>query len=555
MGQLIAHHPDPFAGAQFNHGGNDGSGGLKVNPMRICSQCKQPLPEQALEGLCPECRKRGAFPLAHNSGASAPSLARTCLSELLVPAVVWLALFFLLPGFSYLYLRIIFWIGLPVTVFIWRYRLASGGIPWSELPSDVRRQWRLRLAWPIVAAIAACVLLTVLLLQLPRLYFGVDSLLAIPGISLWVYCLLASTVFRRAFATGITPKMVADHSTATFAPSALTVMRNLVWVMPVFPAWFCGWFSDAPTPAGFPSFGLIILIPLGFVAFLFLATTETREARQVRLDQAAREAQLIQDFQRGQMTPWPTDWDRVNPLVKAIFLLLGLIPIISIVRFLLWGWNEMRSGNPAPSTPTMIVMALLGLFLLAGAVFLLQTLCARFNPPLPSVVKTISSGTITRVRLWSDSLLAETLAGAIVGGMFPLFVGGGILAQHGTEWQALAVFIVVIALVGSVNLYRWYRIHAGDKDAFLDDTRQTIDLPAMHGRSQRLTLSISQLAGIKVNLEFRRFGRGSRAPYYGVALLPKEPGPTAVIVAEWRDPTKAEAFKDWLSQRLNLPKL
>jgi hypothetical protein len=193
-------------------------------------------------------------------------------------------------------------------------------------------------------------------------------------------------------------------------------------------------------------------------------------------------------------------------------------------------------------------MIMLGFLIWAGG-FLRE----RLFHPLAGGVKIIADGMCTRVRLPQYAVAWWGLG--VTGGLG--FIAIFVLAFSTQMQPSLNVALAVIAVVygSGAGVYLWQRakINSGIDDLVINEGARTIELPLTFGRTERITVSLAEVANITITAIEHRGRRGGVSYSYAPALcLRARPGDLEKL-ADWYDRKKAEDVGNWFSQRLGVP--
>lgn len=196
-------------------------------------------------------------------------------------------------------------------------------------------------------------------------------------------------------------------------------------------------------------------------------------------------------------------------------------------------------------TPFNAVM--IGLWLAVGSALRLKW----FKPPAGGV-KLKPGLRQTRARLTSSSALVTGLATvgllAFVG---TFIVGLGSGGMHPPLRTMVVVWSVILASGGLAAAWHWAIIRSGKYDLILDELNGSLQLPLTQGRQTRQTVMVARVRGVYVStIEKRSSNGGSSTTTYvptlriGGAEVRHEP------LIEWLDEDKAQAFVEWLREKL-----
>jgi hypothetical protein len=196
-------------------------------------------------------------------------------------------------------------------------------------------------------------------------------------------------------------------------------------------------------------------------------------------------------------------------------------------------------------TPFNAVM--IGLWLAVGSALRLKW----FKPPAGGV-KLKPGLRQTRARLTSSSALGTGLATVgLLAFAGILVVGLGPGGMHPPLRTMVVVWFVVLASGVLAAAWHWAIIHSGKYDLVLDELNGSLQLPLTHGRKTRQTVMVGRVRGVYVaTIEERsRNGESSTTTYaptlrIGGAQVRHEP------LVEWHDAGKAQAFVEWLREKL-----
>lgn len=174
--------------------------------------------------------------------------------------------------------------------------------------------------------------------------------------------------------------------------------------------------------------------------------------------------------------------------------------------------------------------------------------------PVAGGVKIIIDGPRTHIRLPQYSALLWGMAATGALSFILIFVLGFSTHMHPPMGSVCSVLLLVIAAGAGVYLWQWRKIHSGDDDLILDEAFQTVGLPETHGRKLRLTVERSQIDRLTVETIAHTGSSGRGANTYAPTLWLRRNGTVETEkLSDWSDRKRAEAFVEWLGQRLNLP--
>ena len=190
-------------------------------------------------------------------------------------------------------------------------------------------------------------------------------------------------------------------------------------------------------------------------------------------------------------------------------------------------------------------MVMVGLWIATGA-WLRQMI---FHP-LAGGVKIIVDGPRTSIRLPEYGALVLGMGVTGVLSFILIFVVGFSTGFHPSVTVACLVLLLVIGAGIAAYLRQWFKIHSGEDDLVLDETAATIMLPETFGRKERVQISRGDIEELTVETVEHRTSKGTSYTY-APTLWMKQPR-VGQKLADWSERKRAEAFVDWLRQKLNL---
>jgi len=196
-------------------------------------------------------------------------------------------------------------------------------------------------------------------------------------------------------------------------------------------------------------------------------------------------------------------------------------------------------------TPFNAVM--IGLWLAVGSALRRKW----FKPPAGGV-KLKTGLRQTRARLTSFSALGTGLATVgLLAFAGTFIVGFGPGGTHPPLRTVVVVWSVVLASGVLAAAWHWAIIRSGKYDLILDELNGSLQLPLTQGRQTRQTVALAKVRGVYVaTLEKRSSDGDSSTTTYvptlriGGAAVRQEP------LIEWHDAGKAQAFVEWLREKL-----
>jgi Protein of unknown function (DUF3592) len=167
-------------------------------------------------------------------------------------------------------------------------------------------------------------------------------------------------------------------------------------------------------------------------------------------------------------------------------------------------------------------------------------------------VRIITEGPRTRIRLPEYAAMVWGMV-AIGGVSFvSIFILGFASGFHPSLPAACVVLFVVAAAGAGAYWRQWRIIHSGDDDLILDEGAQTIALPETCGRKNRVTSAIGEIENLTLEVIAHQGSKGGVSYTYTPTLWLRNRAAGGQKLADWSDKMKAEAFTDWLRQRLGL---
>ncbi len=135
------------------------------------------------------------------------------------------------------------------------------------------------------------------------------------------------------------------------------------------------------------------------------------------------------------------------------------------------------------------------------------------------------------------------------GSTFLLLIPSGF---HPSLRAAAAMLLVVAAAGAGAYVWQWRKIHSGDDDLILDEGARTIELPETCGRKNRVTSTFAEIENLTLEVIAHQGNKGGVSYTYAPTLWLRNRAAGGQKLANWSDKMKAEAFTDWLHQRLGL---
>ena len=192
-------------------------------------------------------------------------------------------------------------------------------------------------------------------------------------------------------------------------------------------------------------------------------------------------------------------------------------------------------------------MVMLGLWTWLGG-----WLRERIFKPVAGGVRIITEGPRTSIRLPEYGAMVWCMVA--VGGLsfVSLFILGFTSGFHPSLPAACVVLFGVAAAGAGAYWRQWRKIHSGDDDLILDEGAQTIELPETCGRKNRVTSAFAEIENLTLEIIVHHGSKGGVSYTYAPTLWLRGGVAGGQKLADWSDKMKAEAFTDWLRQRLGL---
>lgn len=170
--------------------------------------------------------------------------------------------------------------------------------------------------------------------------------------------------------------------------------------------------------------------------------------------------------------------------------------------------------------------------------------------PIAGGVKLIIDGPRTSIRLpqYGALLLGMVTAGLL--SFISIFVVGFSTGFRPSLTVACLVLLLVIGAGVAAYLRQWSKIHSGEDDLVLDETSATITLPKTFGRKERVQINRGEIGQLSVETIEHRTSKGTSYTYAPTIWMQTSQG--GQKLADWSERKRAEAFVEWLGQKLNL---
>ena len=173
-----------------------------------------------------------------------------------------------------------------------------------------------------------------------------------------------------------------------------------------------------------------------------------------------------------------------------------------------------------------------------------------FTPPAGGV-KIIADGLVARIRLpqFSAGIWGLITTGGL--GFISIFIVGFSTNMDPPLLVILAVIAMVYGTGLGVFLWQRQKINSGIDDLILNENSRTLELPLTFGRTAHITANVSDIESLFVEKIIHRSSKGGISYTYAPTLRLRSPEPANQKIADWSDEMKANAFADWLRQKLD----
>ncbi len=190
------------------------------------------------------------------------------------------------------------------------------------------------------------------------------------------------------------------------------------------------------------------------------------------------------------------------------------------------------------------------LITLGFGTWLVSWLRERILKPAAGGVKINREGPRISIRLPEYGAIAWGMA--VMGGLSFLcvFILGFSSGFHPSLTAASGVLVLVVVGGAAAYSWQWRKIHSGEDDLIVHEGTRTIILPETCGRKTLETVGFSEIENLTVEVITHRSSKGGVSHTYAPTIRLRTGG--SEKLADWPDKMKAEAFTDWLRQRLGL---
>jgi hypothetical protein len=177
------------------------------------------------------------------------------------------------------------------------------------------------------------------------------------------------------------------------------------------------------------------------------------------------------------------------------------------------------------------------------------------KPPAGGV-PIVHRGAVTHVRLLRISPLTAGGATALAISFISIFIIAFGTGMDPPMWAIQTVWGVAIAAALVVYFWRTYLVGSGAKDLVIDDDAGMLSLPQTFGRKEDVIVAATAVDAVAVRTIAHHSSKGGTSYTYAPELTwrNREGQIRQDRLAEWHDESRAEAFADWLRNRLQTGK-
>ena len=176
----------------------------------------------------------------------------------------------------------------------------------------------------------------------------------------------------------------------------------------------------------------------------------------------------------------------------------------------------------------------------------------RLFKPVAGGVRIITDGPRTLIRLPEYTAMIWCMMAVGLASFVFIFILAFASRFHPSLPLASLVLFVVAAAGAGAYWRQWRIIHSGDDDLILDERAGTMELPETYGRKNRVTSALSEIENLTLEVIEHHSRRGGVSYTYAPTLWLRGGPAGRQKLADWSDKMRAEAFTEWLRQRLGL---
>ena len=177
-------------------------------------------------------------------------------------------------------------------------------------------------------------------------------------------------------------------------------------------------------------------------------------------------------------------------------------------------------------------------------------LCGRIFKPVAGGVKIIRDGPRTSIRLPEYGAMAWGMAAMGLMSFLCVFILAFSSGFHPPVGTASAVLALVVTVGAGAYGWQWRKVHSGEKDLVLHEGTGMLTLPETCGRKALVSVGFSEIENLAVEAVTHHGNKGGVSYTYAPTLQLRGGG--SQKLADWADKSKAEAFTDWLRERVGI---
>ena len=171
--------------------------------------------------------------------------------------------------------------------------------------------------------------------------------------------------------------------------------------------------------------------------------------------------------------------------------------------------------------------------------------------PVAGGVKIITDGMVTRIRLPQFAAVGWGLAATGGLGFVSIFIVG--FSTNMAPAMPVALLTIATVYGAGLAVYWWQRnkINSGIDDLLINESARSLELPLTFGRKERIIVDVAAIQSLSVEKIEHRSSKGGVSYTYQPTLCFRETDAPIQKLADWSDEMKANAFADWLRQKLD----